>query len=161
MKDNVKITIERAVNKAANATRAIVKVFEELGQTIPDEHVVKVFNHLIQTLNETRRRVDAARTVRTPVAGAFSLDAPVAEIVVPPDAQEFLDSSRATFAAEIAEAVAPVKPVKLKWVRPIGRLAGSKEPIYSTGEAEMLPADELTAVPDKTGFVKDAGFLDK
>jgi hypothetical protein len=51
--------------------------------------------------------------------------------------------------------------IKPKWVKPEGRLAGgSKELVYATGEPPKA-IDELSAVPDKTGFVKDPGFLDK
>lgn len=157
MKDNVKITIERAVNKASNAMLAIVKVFEEHAAVISSDYHKKVFTHLGRTYGVAKGRAEAALRAESPIiVGAFSLDADT-----PGAPASLLPSIDVRTFVEAPVPAPPVAPAKPKWVKPIGRLAGgSKALVYPSGEAEVLPAEELTAVSDKTGFVKDAGFLD-
>lgn len=169
-----KLAIENAVNRAANSVHGIVRVFEEHGAHLTEASLDKVFAHLRLTLKATEYHASAARILS--MTKAFSLDdnVPLANV---PSALEleralsahtpvmtFVNDTKPVLATvdnppALTEIKAPEKP---KWVKPEGRLAGTKEPIYPTnGAARPAASRELDAAPDVTGFVKTAGFIDK
>jgi hypothetical protein len=47
-----------------------------------------------------------------------------------------------------------------RWRRPIGRLAGTGEPIYGDPDEFKVPRPEAGEQPDRTGQIADAGFID-
>jgi hypothetical protein len=55
----------------------------------------------------------------------------------------------------------PKKPPPGGWKKPVGRLVGTKEPVWVQTEPPHAAGDEVTEKPDHTGFIKDAGFLDE
>jgi hypothetical protein len=179
MKENVKKALENSARKAANAISNVVKTFENHGADIADEYATKVFAHLSNVLNAAHVRAQAARIIQP---REFSLDAepapPVtlptpfilpspqpAEVPVmllpritahPPDIQT------ETSAAE-PDIVKPAQPSEKVWHKPEGRLVGTKEPVFATPPEKRKPkreAPEPGEIPDKTGAIVEAGFID-
>lgn len=167
--------IETAVNRASKSLLGIIKVYERHGASIEDTFTVRSFAHLQNILHVTHQRSLAAKLSG---AGVFSLDAPIAPsvpaftpppvIVAAPQIVPQTDEQLAKL-VPIAQPViteTPATPPK-KWIKPEGRLARTnpEDPpgslVFPTAPVKSTPAPiDPSEVPDKTGAIKTAGFLD-
>jgi hypothetical protein len=161
MKTPAQKSIETAVNRATRAILATVKLFEEHNVAVED--CAKSFAHLQRAVQAAHRRAHAAVAAKATYVSSFSLDTDeqTAVVIVGNAPNEIL--SEMPFEEIEAPAIAPAvlsAPEKPKWVKPEGRLAGTKEVVRPTdNKPKSHDAAGLTAEMDNKGLIKDAGFV--
>ena len=168
MNAETKLAIEQTVNRASNMLLTVVRAYEEYAKEISDSDSTKIFAHLRAALYAMEERAAQARSIQRNAVGAFSLDNEEIQVfsktTLEVIRQVLSDPAPMAIVTDDGPPLAPLAPTpeKPKWVKPEGRLAGTKEPIYATpASTNKSTAQELNATADVSGFVKDAGFLDK
>jgi len=149
--------IETAMAGVARAFGALARAYEQAGAALTDEQHGNVFAHIQAALVATKTRCDAARTVGK-IGSAMSLDAapPVMNVTVPHQGGIVQSPAKLPRIGE---------HTSQGWIPPVGRLVGSKEPIYDpaalmTEEAKAAVAAKSVNATGSNDGPSDVGFIE-
>ena len=171
-KEEAKIAFESQVNRAAKAIRAIAKIVEENPTHFETLTVTKTVLYLNNQVNAASCYMREALVAADPIHAPFSLDAEYApmteKLVVKMDtvgisSNQIVHHRAPDLALQVPfpNATTVLPPGARR--KAVGRLVGTKgtETVFAINEPTARPMHEgATEKPDKTGAIRDAGFID-
>jgi hypothetical protein len=162
-KEQAASVLEDRVTKIVKAMQVLVKDAPRIADVLDEEARLKTEAFLQSHFVSTMRELALAATFR-PARTSFSLDAPIATTIKPPTIYIPQTSALGSVAPppsvpQAMPATGVVPADRKPWRKPTGRLVGKQGLVYDE-ERHGSAGDEITEVPDKTGGIRDAGFIE-